>query len=44
MMDDPVMLTLAGASVENIGAREDEPMWVQSTVLLSHAARSSGYQ
>ena len=44
IIDEPVMLTLGGASWENIGDLDDEPTWVHSTVLFSHAASNSGYQ
>src|SRR5215471_1932234 len=42
--DELVIAMLGGASVENSGAREDEPMCVHSTTLFSDAALNSGYQ
>jgi hypothetical protein len=43
-IDEPVIITDGGASRENIGVLDDEPTWVQSTVLLSQAAANIGYQ
>lgn len=44
IIDDAVICTLGGASVDTCGEREAEPTCVHSTVLFSHAASNSGYQ
>jgi hypothetical protein len=44
IIDDAVICTLGGASVDTCGDRDAEPTWVHSTVLFSHTASKSGYQ
>jgi hypothetical protein len=44
IIDDAVIITLGGASVDTIGERDAEPTWVHSTVLFSHTDSNSGYQ
>ena len=44
IIDDAVIITLGGASVDTIGDRDAEPTWVHNTVLFSQTASKSGYQ
>ena len=45
IIDDAVICdTRAARPATTIGDRDDEPTWVHSTVLFSHAASNSGYQ
>ncbi len=44
IIDEAVICTLGGASVDTCGDRDAEPTWVHSTVLFSQTASNNGYQ
>ena len=44
IIDDAVICTLGGASVDTCGDRDAEPTCVHSTVLFSQTASNNGYQ
>src|SRR6516225_10029626 len=44
IIDDAVIITLGGASIDTWGDRDAEPTWVHSSVLFSQTASNSGYQ